>query len=114
MHTDVSSPHSADRGQSQVEGSKGIVTANQGPSGGPADQWGTRTKDAYLMPPPPTPHRYLAGGKREEGVRGGGTYVADPGGGSWRKDLLDSGGIIPAESSIAELRATDSERSLAG
>ena len=33
---------------------------------------------------------------------------------SWRKELEDSGGIIPAESIIAELRVTDSERSLAG
>ena len=41
---------------------------------------------AYPMPPPPTPHRDLTGGKGEEGV-GGGTYLADPGGGSCWKDL---------------------------
>ena len=56
LPTDVSSPRTADRGPSQVEGSKGIVATNWGPTSGPADQWGTGTKDAYLMPPPPTPH----------------------------------------------------------
>ena len=71
------------------------MATNQGLTSGPADQWGTGTKDAYLMPPPPTPHRDLTRGRREEGV--GGTYLADPGGGSLGRDLIDSGGNIPAE-----------------
>ena len=85
--SDVSSPHTADRGPSRVEGSKGIVPTNQGPSSGSASQWEEGTRDAYLMPspPPPTLHRNLTGGRREEGV--GGTYLADPGGGSCWKDL---------------------------
>ena len=96
LPTDVSSPRTADRGPSQVEGSKGIVATNWGPTSQPADQWGTGTKDAYLMPPPPTPQRDLTRRRGEEEV--GGTYLADPGGGVWEEIyLIGSGGNIPAE-----------------
>ena len=71
------------------------MATNQGLTSGPADQWGTGTKDAYLMPPPPTPQRDLTRRRGEEEV--GGTYLADPGGGSLGRDLIGSGGNIPAE-----------------
>ena len=63
--------------------------ANLLTNGGP----GPRTP--ACLQPPPTPHRDLTRGRREEGV--GGTYLADPGGGSLGRDLIGSGGNIPAE-----------------
>ena len=94
--SEVSSLRTADRDPSQVEGNKGIVTTNQGPISEPANQWETGTKDAYLMPPPPTPQRDLTRRRGEEEV--GGTYLADPGGGVWEEIyLIGSGGNIPAE-----------------
>ena len=71
------------------------MTTNQGPISEPANQWETGTKDAYLMPPPPTPHRDLTREREDEGVVG--TYLTDPGGGSPGSDLLGSEGNIPAE-----------------
>ena len=93
--SEVSSPRTADRDPSQVEGNKGIVTTNQGHLSETTDQWEPGTKDAYLMPPPPTPHGDLTRERGEEGV--GGTYLTDPGGGSPGRDLIGSGGNIPTE-----------------
>ena len=86
--SDVSSPRTANRGPSQVERSRGFVTTNQGPDSGQAGQWEEREQGRLpdaTPPPPPAPSRVLTGGRREEG--GGGTYLADPGGGSYWRDL---------------------------
>ena len=111
--SDVSSPCTADRGPSQVGWCKGIVTTNQGPDSGPTDQWGTRSKDTYLMPPPPTPHRDLTGGKGEEGV-GGGTYWLTQGEAVAGKISRTVEGTFLLSLLPLRARAIDSEKSLAG
>ena len=50
---DVSSPRTADRGPSRVEGSRGFVTTNQGPDSGPAGQWEEREQGRLPDATPP-------------------------------------------------------------
>ena len=82
----------------------------------PADRG--RQKEMRVMTTPGPPPTYQYSGRPASWLldkgEGEWNYLGWQRAGSWRKELEDSGGIIPAEPITAELRVTDSEKSLAG
>ena len=82
----------------------------------PADRGRQREMRVMTTPGPPPTYQYSGHPASWLLVKGEGewNYLGWQRAGSWRKELEDSGGIIPAEPITAELRVTDSEKSLAG